>query len=326
MLQILTALSLLQACAGLYPALYRRPAVQDQAGAVSRDSEAADAGSATATVSSLRETQTITVATLNMLHGLPRFEYLESRKQLILEELRRLAPDVVLLQEVPVFPNRKEQIGPWLAEGLGYSMAYGRANGRALLGFEEGEAVLSRYPIREVRRHVLRPKPGFVENRIVLRAVIDTPLGVLEVYNTHFSHRVNRDPLRLKQAADLIRFLQDTYTIRELPAVIGGDINAFPDSEPVRLLQEEGLVDAALQVDPAADGPTSWFRDITDPADSPKARIDYLFVYSEGAERLFTVKRCFRFLDQPLRAPLSTPSGWLWASDHVGVFCELAAE
>jgi endonuclease/exonuclease/phosphatase family metal-dependent hydrolase len=137
---------------------------------------------------------------------------------------------------------------------------------------------------------------------------------------------VNRDSLRLKQAAGLLRFVGDSYTLRELPAVIGGDINAFPDSEPTRLLLEHGLVDAALQVDPPADGPTSWFRDITDPEDGPKARIDYLFVYSEGAERLFTVKRCFRFLDQPRRAPLSTPSGWLWASDHVGVFCELAAQ
>ena len=65
---------------------------------------------------------------------------------------------------------------------------------------------------------MLRPKPGFVENRIVLRAVIETPIGLLEVYNTHFSHRVNRDPLRLKQAAGLLRFVGDSYTFRELPA------------------------------------------------------------------------------------------------------------
>ena len=148
---ILTLPLFLYACAGLYPALYRRPAAQDRTGAVLRDSEPMDAGSATASASEqtqAEQTRTLTVATLNMLHGLPRFEYLDSRKQLILEELRRLAPDVVLLQEVPVFRNREEQIGPWLAQGLGYGIAYGRANGRALLGFEEGEAVLSRYPIR----------------------------------------------------------------------------------------------------------------------------------------------------------------------------------
>ena len=323
---ILTLPLFLYACAGLYPALYTRPELAERGAHSAATPQATARDPLSAAASPPRELQTITVATLNMLHGIPRFEYLESRKQLILEELQRLAPDVVLLQEVPVFRNREEQIGPWLARGLGYSMAYGRANGRALLGFEEGEAVLSRYPIREVQRHVLLPKPGLVENRIVLRAVIDTPLGMLEVYNTHFSHRVNRDPLRQKQAADLILFLENTYRFRQLPAVIGGDFNAFPDSQPTRLLLEQGLVDAALQVDPPADGPTSWFRDITDPAATPKARIDYLFVYSEGAERSLTISRCFRFLDQPRRAPFSTPSGWLWASDHVGVFCELTAQ
>jgi len=313
----------LSACAGLYPALYTLPEAPERSSVCAQTSKSIDVVTPAATASAPQEVHNITIATLNMLHGLPRFEHLEQRKALILAELERLAPDVILLQEVPVFRNRAEQIGAWLAESLGYNLAYARANGRALwIGFEEGEAVLSRFPIREVRRHVLLPKPGLFENRIVLRAVIDTPLGVLEVYNTHFSHRVNRDPLRLKQASDLARFLRNTYAFRELPAVIGGDINAFPDSPPTRMLLDEGLVDAALQVDPPADGPTSWFRDITDPADSPKARIDYLFLYAEEAERPFTVRRCTRFLDQPYR----TPAGWLWASDHVGVLCELAVE
>jgi endonuclease/exonuclease/phosphatase family metal-dependent hydrolase len=269
----------------------------------------------------------ITVATLNMLHGIPRFEYLEQRKELILAELKRLSPDVILLQEVPVLRNRREQIGPWLAERLGYNLGYGRANGRAFwIGFEEGEAVLSRFPIREVQRHLLRPKPGLFESRIVLRAVIDTPQGTLEIYNTHLSHGVDRDPLRLKQAEELLRFLGTTYRYRQLPAVIGGDINSFPESPPTRLLMERGMQDVALMADPPADGPTSWFRDITDPADSPKVRIDYLFLYPQGAARRFTVVRCTRFLDTPMEAPSVTPTGWLWASDHVGLLCELVVE
>jgi endonuclease/exonuclease/phosphatase family metal-dependent hydrolase len=320
-------LAALSACAGLYPALYTLPEVPKDGTVSAEPSESRDIDTQTATASVVGEVRSITVATLNMLHGLPRFEYLEQRKELILAELKRLSPDVVLLQEVPVFRNRSEQIGAWFAEGLEYNLAYARANGTAFwFGFEEGEAVLSRFPIRDVQRHVLRPKPGLIENRIVLRAVIDTPLGRLEVYNTHFSHRVNRNPLRQKQATDLIRFLRDTYRYRELPAVIGGDINAFPDSEPIRLLVEEGLVDAALEVNPPADGPTSWFRDITDPADKPKARIDYLFLYTEEADNQLFVRHCTRFLDQPFRTPLQSPTDWLWASDHLGVICELAVE
>ncbi|UCF98364.1 MAG: endonuclease/exonuclease/phosphatase family protein [Spirochaetaceae bacterium] len=329
-LLIVWVLIFLSACAGLYPALYTQPGWPDRSTVSTESSRSAIAGAIptpatagaapSAACQTPAEFQTISVATLNMFHGLPRFEHLEQRKVLILEELRLLGPDVVLLQEVPVFRNRTEQIGPWLAEGLGFHLAYARANGRAaLIGFEEGEAVLSRFPIREVQRHVLLPKPGLFENRIVLRAVIETPLGAMEVYNTHFSHRVDRDNLRLKQAADLIHFLENSYRLRELPAVVGGDINAIPDSATIRLLLEEGLVDTALQVDPPADGQTSWLDDITDPTDSPKARIDYLFLYAVGAEQPLTVGRCSRFLDQPF----STPAGPLWASDHVGVLCEL---
>jgi hypothetical protein len=79
-------------------------------------------------------------------------------------------------------------------------------------------------------------------------------------------------------------------------------------------------------VEPPADGPTSWFRSITDPQDSPKVCIDYLFLYSRGAEKRFAVRSCCCFLDRPFPVPASTPSGWLWASDHVGVVCELLVE
>ena len=61
--------------------------------------------------------KTITVATLNRLHGLPRFEYLEERKALILAELERLAPDVILMQEVPVLRKREPRILPGVRPG-----------------------------------------------------------------------------------------------------------------------------------------------------------------------------------------------------------------
>jgi endonuclease/exonuclease/phosphatase family metal-dependent hydrolase len=282
-------LAVLSACSAPYPTLYARPALQPASSSTSTAEQPAAAP----------VQRTITIATLNMLHGWPDFEYLEQRKALILTELQELSPDVILLQEVPVLWRRESQVGPWLAQSFGYSFVYARANGRAgWIGFEEGEAVLSRFPIREYQRHVLAPKPGFFENRIVLRVVLDTPLGALEVYNTHLSHRVRRDPLRCRQMQDLIRFVRQTRRRLELPAVVGGDFNSLPDSQPKQLLQSEGFVDIALQVDPPENGPTGWLDDIRDPADSPRARIDYLFLYAEP----------------------------LWASDHVGVLCELALD
>jgi endonuclease/exonuclease/phosphatase family metal-dependent hydrolase len=307
------SLTVLSACSARYPPVYARPASQPTAACTSTAEQSAE----------VPAQRTITIATLNMLHGWPGFEYLEQRKALVLAELQRLSPDVILLQEVPVLWRRKSQIGPWLAQSLGYSFVYTRANGRAgWIGFEEGEVVLSRFPIREYQRHVLSPKPGLFENRIVLRVVLDTPLGTLEVYNTHLSHRVSRDPLRCRQVQDLIRFVRQTHRQLELPAVVGGDFNSIPDSQPKKLLQSEGFVDIALQVDPPQVGPTAWLDDIRDPADSPRARIDYLFLYSETGARALSVLRCTRFLNRPF----PTPTGPLWASDHVGVLCELALD
>jgi len=61
--------------------------------------------------------KTITVATLNRLHGLPRFEYLEEHKALILAELERLAPDVILMQEFPILRSRQSRILPGVRPG-----------------------------------------------------------------------------------------------------------------------------------------------------------------------------------------------------------------
>lgn len=153
-LPIIWVLISLSACAGVYPALYTQARPLDRSTVSVESSVTAAAGAipAPATAgggpSGVRPTpgefQTVSVATLNMFHGFPHFKHLDQRKVLILAELRRLVPDVILLQEVPVFRNRTEQLGPWLARELGFHLAYARANGRAaLIGFEEGEVVLS---------------------------------------------------------------------------------------------------------------------------------------------------------------------------------------
>ena len=48
---------------------------------------------------------------------MPRFEYLEERKALILAELERLAPDVILIQEVPILRKRESRILPGVRPG-----------------------------------------------------------------------------------------------------------------------------------------------------------------------------------------------------------------
>ena len=84
------------------------------------------------------------IVSLNMLHGFPKFEYLSQRLEIIGEEIIELDADIVLLQEVP-WTLKTGNSAKLLAEKIGMNYAYLRANGnRWAIGFEEGEAILSR--------------------------------------------------------------------------------------------------------------------------------------------------------------------------------------
>jgi len=88
--------------------------------------------------------------------------------------------DVLLLQEVARTPTRS--VDAWLADRLGFSRAYGRANGDlAAIGFEEGPAILSRFPLRDVGLRQLTHGHNPLVRRVALRARVTTPAGPLLV-------------------------------------------------------------------------------------------------------------------------------------------------
>jgi len=69
---------------------------------------------------------------------------------LIAQEIRRQDADIVCLQEVPWAPHIGSA-AQYLAARTGLNHVYFRANGnRWTILFEEGEAILSRYPLRDV--------------------------------------------------------------------------------------------------------------------------------------------------------------------------------
>src|SRR5688572_22858463 len=99
-----------------------------------------------------------------MLHGGPwagvtgRDDELDARLALIAAQLRALEPDVVALQEAPVTRWRGDVVAR-LAQALGLGHVHARATERVFgwlplgrlvlgaLGFVEGPAILSRFPI-----------------------------------------------------------------------------------------------------------------------------------------------------------------------------------
>ena len=110
-------------------------------------------------ITSARRPGPLRVMDLNMLHGFPDFKSLPTRVELIAQEARRLDADVLLLQEVP-WTIRTGSVARSLAAGLGYNYLYYRASGnRSLIFFEEGEAILSRFPLQRPASQPSWPRP-----------------------------------------------------------------------------------------------------------------------------------------------------------------------
>jgi endonuclease/exonuclease/phosphatase family metal-dependent hydrolase len=252
------------------------------------------------------------VLSLNMLHGFPTFAHLSDRLDLIAAEIRRLDPDVVCLQEVPWHWGSAARD---LAERAGFNYLYLRANGnRWTILFEEGEAILSRYPLRDAAATELEGSAGFFEHRVALQATAVTPWGELRVVSTHLTHG---DPaVNEAQAASLVAFVNAGNA--GAPAVVAGDFNAVEDSPQIQMLRAVGWIDAYRAAHPDDPGATCCIDGVTDPDQAHGKRIDYLFLVP-GDEPVSVLDS--RII---LNRPVPWGDGRLWASDHAGLLTTLA--
>jgi endonuclease/exonuclease/phosphatase family metal-dependent hydrolase len=137
-----------------------------------------------------------------------------------------------------------------------------------LEGGEYGNAILSRYPIREWTNYHL-PKVVEGEQRGLLRALVETPEASIYFCSTHLDHR-RPDADRLA-SVEVIRKLTAGLIA---PTLIAGDFNARPGSEVYRRLASS--FNDAWQAIGDGDG-------FTIPSNQPRARIDYLW-FSEGLQ------------------------------------------
>jgi endonuclease/exonuclease/phosphatase family metal-dependent hydrolase len=251
-----------------------------------------------------------------MLHGFPRFEHLQERLDLIAEEIRRQDADIVCLQEVP-WTLHLVGAAEYLARRTGLNHLYLRANGnRWAILFEEGEAILSRYPLRDATFAELEPRAGFFEHRVVLGATAITPWGGVRVFVTHLT---NGDPqVNKAQAESLMDFVGASG---ETPAVVAGDFNATEKSPQIEALTRQ-WVDTYRALHPDDEGSTCCVDDLSSaPTEPLEVRIDYLFLVPGGVEVAKAVSSQ-RVLDQPFQ----TEDHWQWASDHAGLLTAISVE
>jgi endonuclease/exonuclease/phosphatase family metal-dependent hydrolase len=256
---------------------------------------------------------TLRVMSMNVLHDFPRFQHLARRLDLVADVIRREGVDVVLLQEIP-WNRRLGNGADYVARQLGYNYLYLRANGnRHTIFFEEGEAILSRYPLKDASFVELAPRAGFFEHRVTLHAAAATPWGDVDLFATHLT--TGEASVNQAQVSSLQAFVNGTGSA---PALVGGDFNAGEDSPSIEMLAHE-WVDTHGVANPGDAGLTCCVDDLAAGPDKPlEKRIDYLFLVPRGEQRL-RVKGAWQVLQTPVR----TADGWLWASDHVGVLAEL---
>jgi len=252
------------------------------------------------------------VVSLNMLHGFPTFQDLPLRVKLITAEISRLDADVVLLQEVP-WTWKTGNVAERIAAQLGYNHLYYRANGnRHLILFEEGEAILSRFPLKDPVSTVLKPRVGWFESRVVLGATAVTPWGDVQVFVTHLTDKASQS--NLPQAEQLLEYVNSFPGKIKL---VAGDFNAGEDSPQVRKLASQ-WVDTYRNTHPWQPGLTCCIDDRTASSEPLEKRIDYIFLTGSSPQpwKTLMVQNVF---DHPFRVG----SDWQWVSDHVGLILEL---
>jgi endonuclease/exonuclease/phosphatase family metal-dependent hydrolase len=223
--------------------------------------------------------RTFRAATLNIWS---RFGPWEERLLGIKDGLRKLAPDVIGLQEVLRFPDLDQ--AALVGEGLGYEVAWGLSSENH--GFPTGNAILSKWPI--ARSEVIPlPHGGSDEIRSIVFAEIAAPFGKLPFFCTHLNWKLHHGHIRQLQVKALTDAVARLAPIDGFPPVLVGDFNAEPDSDEIRYMRGlTGLggpcVYFADSFGVAGDGsPGTTFskrNDYAAPLREPERRIDYVFV------------------------------------------------
>jgi endonuclease/exonuclease/phosphatase family metal-dependent hydrolase len=176
------------------------------------------------------------------------------------------------------------------------------------MGFVEGPAILSRFPIAASEIYDLPRCQRWLDPRVAHRADVETPAGPLTVFSTHTS----RDDCQTRRVAEL------AAAPNGRPAVVMGDLNTTETAPALGAFRDHGFLDLFRSAHPNAPGLTVWQR-IDAPAPTVFRRVDYVFL-RPGEAREATAVSARLVLNTPQR---QDDGSTLWPSDHYGVFVEV---
>lgn len=268
------------------------------------------------------------VITYNLLHdgaGSGFFKgstYLEDRLEMAIRELKSLDPDILAVQEASD-SRRHGNVPERLASALGLHVVFAPATEHifgltplnsvivGLLGFKEGPAILSRFPIAASQVYELPRCQSWYDPRILLRAELSTAYGPLQIFS---AHTARGDECQMERVGEIVR-----DQLGDGPSLLMGDFNTPETSKVLTTLRiEAGFADAFRIANPEAPGPTVWQR-IEAPQSTVSRRVDFI-LFLNGRKSMASVLSSRIVLDRPGQLP---DGNTLWPSDHYGVLAEL---
>jgi endonuclease/exonuclease/phosphatase family metal-dependent hydrolase len=219
--------------------------------------------------SSNESSNAITVISANLWHDWPLRRKLPDRLEKFARLVESEGADVVLLQEVIRSPEIC--VDDWLADRLGMAYAYTPANGdEGAIGFEEGLAVFSRFPILAPQCKPLGRRSSFF-HRLALGAEVESPFGNLLAISVHLGLLKNRNR---NQWDDLQTWVTDFSGGRT--ALIGGDFNMPEGTKQIK--QAQNLwIDTFRRIHPKQDATTHELH-LPWGASFRRRRLDYIFL------------------------------------------------
>jgi len=195
---------------------------------------------------------------------------------IISDFLTAVSPDILCLQEVDrntirsLFLDQTNKLN----KSLSMEVAYGETD--SVIPGTTGNLILSKFPILYVENKIL---PSLRYKRSALMATIKTPLGNINVINTHLSLS---KAARKKQ----IEIIRDWILQNRLPTILAGDFNTnnINELKPLLfILNDAAIIENKSHIN-------------TFESNKYKARIDYIFIPKTYFIKSYTIP-AFQFSD-----------------------------
>jgi endonuclease/exonuclease/phosphatase family metal-dependent hydrolase len=244
--------------------------------------------------------------------------------------MEELQPDLVAVNEA-IQTDDYDQVREFLGDGFHVAHQRNRELGDG--GDVEpgqGHSLASRWPItavHEVDLHVTPRTEGFACGLLVAEIQAPDPFGpiVFAYHNPNWQPAYARE--RELQAVAAASFLDQLVGKRNLHVVMAADLDSDPSSSSARFWTgRQSLEGASVCYRDAWESAhpgesTTTFGDPANPLvkdwDWPFRQIDYIFVRcGEHGGPTLQIRACARVFDRPI--------GGVWASDHYGLYADLA--